>query len=368
MPSRKAPEHDATPGPTERPPAAFHDAGRTASALRRAVTAVYDAHGEAGGAEVLAPLLEELARAAAGRGIDVEALIAQALSAPAEARTPAATAKEPKRPERRRNARLFHALTRACIELLELSRSERDQDAMSEELFRLMLAAGVYEDLSASPRDPDRHLTAAVPRDAVLSLMYLLASRRQFAEEFFLRHEQTELREHLVDDLQRGAERLRELGCEVDVDTSMAFAIALWTPDERQAAEGRKGVCFTFGRSALDSHAADFVVRFEATGKAAAMRAADALYFAHLVQRRRPRDEYIDLHGVLFEPHLLHRGELAEAFGDTPIDPAQLRALAPRIATLSYAGAATARTQRARFIPVGEGDALHVGPGRATRH
>ena len=363
MPSR-TPAREATVTAPQAMAAAFHDAEATATALRRAVTAIYDVHGEASSREVLGPLLHELAAIADRRGIDVRALVDDAL----QSRSDALPTDHPQQPKRRRNARLFHALTRACIEMIELSRSEREADAMSEELFKLMLAAGLFEDMSATPRDPEQHLTAALPRDAVLSLMYLLASRRQHAVESFERYRQSELGSHALEELQHACERLQALGCEADVDTAMGLGAALWRPNEQQTHDGLRGLCFTFGRGLLSGQAADYVVRFDPAVSAAATRAADALYRAHLVQRRRPRDEYIDLHGVMFEQHLLHRGELAEAFWGTPIDPATLRTVAPRYATLSYADAATSRVQRARFIPVGEGDVPHAPSGRRTRH
>jgi len=349
--------------PQTQPPSSFQDADRAARALRRAVMMLNDVHGGGAGAALLAPLLQELAQIAHVRGLDVDALVRQAISQAGTAEPAGSSGSS----STRLNARLFHALTRASIEMLDLSRSEMEPGPMSEELFKMMLGAAVYEELSASPRDPDKHLTAELPRDAVLGLMYQLASRRQHAEEYHQR-EQADLRGDLDAEIARVASHLGELGCRADVDLAMGFGIALWTPTEAQALSGVAGLCLTLGRSVVDSRASDYVVRFDPEHRPAAQRAADTLYRAHLAQRRRPRDELIDLGGVLYEQHPLHRGEIAEAFAGSPIDAAVLRSVAPRFATLTYAERATTKLQRSRFTPVGESEHPHAGPASRTRH
>jgi hypothetical protein len=354
MSRRRSRSDDVPPMPVVE---GFRDPEQAARALCEAVLAVSAVHGRANLAAVLGPALRQLACSAARGGLDVGALLAAGGTA-VEAREPGGGSV---------NERLFDAVARAAQALLALCHREMDPDTVNEELYRAVLSAELFECATALPRDPDRCLTAALPRDLVLDLMYGLATQRQDAEDAFRRHAPDELVGDARDDLERAVARLRETGWRADVDPAMGVGVALWQPPPRAEA-GMHGIAITFGRSVVGRESCDFVLRFHTGIDGGAEFAARMLYRAHLQQRSRGGNEPLDLDGRVLRQQPLSRTQWHDVLGAASLDGDVLEGCVRRVATLEFCAQATEQAWRRRLAPAAAEPPRVAVPASGTRH
>jgi hypothetical protein len=340
----------------------FRDPAQAARALCEAVLAITAVHGSDGDLAVLAPALQQLARTAAQRGLDVDALLGAApMSALPRSgqRVPAAGSL---------NERLFEAVADAAQALLAVCHNEMDSAAVNEELYRTVLSAEMFERASATPRDPERCLTAALPRDLVLDLMYGLAWQRQCAEEVFSRHAPAELCSDARDELHRAAVLLREAGCTADVDAAMGLGIALWRPSAAGSEPAVHGIALSFGRSLLGREVRDYVLRFDAAEEGAASLAARILYRAHLEQLGRAAGETLELDGRVLRQQVLAKPQWHGLLGEIGVETGALDGCVRRIATLDICPQATEQAWRRKLSPAAAPASRAVHPATTTRH
>jgi hypothetical protein len=343
----------------------FHDPEGAARALCRAAVMLNDVHGEGNDAALLTPLIEQLADIARSRGVDVAGMLDRAMRGPAVLEIPAA-ANAPDSDAL--NDRLLAASSQACAEIVQLASAEMNRNVATPALFKAMAAASVVEELAATPRDPEQCLTAGLPRDAVLTLMYTLAAQRQRCELRVADLPGADARDRLFDDLWQLGNALREAGCSTDADYDIGLGLALWTPSEHQVEAGMNGLCLTYGRGAVDPDSPDFMVRFDPRVEGAAEAAAGVLYRAHLSERAHPERELIHVDGALLRQHPLQAGEVADLCAAIGIDPAVFVGTALQFTTLVVSEVATLRLLRAGFMPVGLITPEHAAPVSSTRH
>jgi hypothetical protein len=362
--SRKKPLSGPTATP-ERSTSSFHDPEGAARSLCRAAVMLNDVHGTGNDAALLAPLIAQLAGIARSRGVDVVEMLQRALREQDAVELPAGAAPGD---SDALNDRLLAASSQACAEIVQLASIEMNRSVSTPALFKAMAAAGVVEELAATPRDPEQCLTAGLPRDAVLTLMYTLAAQRQRCELRVADLPGADARDRLFDDLWQLGNALREAGCSTDADYDIGLGLAIWTPPAQQVESGAQGLCLTYGRGAVDPDSPDFMVRFDPRVEGAAEAAAGVLYRAHLSERANPERELIHVDGALLRQHPLQAGEVAELCAAIGIDPVVFVGTALQFTTLVVSEVATLRLLRAGFMPVGLITPEHAAPASSTRH
>jgi hypothetical protein len=360
--SKRRSRHDSTnPAPASAGPGTgFRDPEQAARAVCDALLALSSVHGYGSGRDVLGPALRQLAQSAAQSGVDVAGVLADAPPAtpPGAGSAPAGSV----------NERLFDAVAGVAQSLLAVCHSEMDRGMVNEELYRTMLSAELFERASAGPRDPERCLTAAVPRDLVLDLMYGLAWQRQCAEEAFAGHAPAELCADQRDELHRVTGLLRGAGVNADVDLAMGLGIAVWRPSAGTGT-ALQGLAFTFGRSVVGRDSADFALQFDPGDDAAAGFAARILYRAHLqCPARAAAGDSLEIDGRVLRLQPLSTPQWQRLVGAIGIDAATLDGCLHRIATLDICPQSTGQAWRRKLFPASAAASAAEHPATTTRH